>query len=98
MRGAMDQAWTTGVVLLSQLREAVRMMEGDLRMDRSLSDAPAVGSIAPSEEPLIIGADDGFVAALEAGEPELQAYFQSIFRWRSETAAPALEEVDADAA
>jgi hypothetical protein len=98
MRGAMDQAWTTGVVLLSQLREAVRMMEGDLRMDRSLSDAPAVGSIAPSEEPLIIGADDGFVAALEAGEPELQAYLQSIFRWRSETATPALEEVDVDAA
>ncbi len=92
-RCAMDQAWTTGVVLLSQLQEAVRMMEGDLRMDRSISDAPAVGTISASEEPLIIGADEGFVAALEAGEPELQEYLQSIFRWRNETAAPMLEEV-----
>ncbi|MBB3472777.1 ABC-three component system protein [Sphingomonas sp. BK345] len=98
MRGVMEQGWTTGVVLLSQLREAVRMMEGDLRMDRSISDAAAVGTIAPGEEPLIIGADDGFVAALEAGEPELRAYLQSIIRWRAESSAPTLEEVDHDAA
>lgn len=92
-RGARKQGWTTGVVLLSQLREAVRMMEGDLRMDQSISDVAAVGTIAPSEEPLIIGADDGFMAALEAGEAELQAYLQSIFRWRNEAAGPTREEV-----
>ncbi|MCQ8240496.1 ABC-three component system protein [Rhizosaccharibacter radicis] len=97
-RRAMNQAWTTGVVLLSQLREAVRMMEGDLRMDRSMSDAPAVGRIAPREEPLIIGADEGFITALEAGEPELRTYLQSIYRWRNETAASTLEEVAGDAA
>jgi len=85
-------------VLLSQLQEAVRMMEGDLRMDRSISDAPVVGTISVSEEPLIIGADEGFVAALEAGEPELQEYLQSIFLWRNETAASMLEEVADDAA
>lgn len=97
-RGVMDQAWTTGVVLLSQLQEAVRMMEGDLRMDRSISDAPTVGTILVREEPLIIGADEGFVAALEAGEPALQDYLQSIFRWRNATAAPKIEEVADDAA
>jgi hypothetical protein len=97
-RGVMDKTWTTGVVLLSQLREAVRMMEGDLRMDRSISDAPAVGTISASEEPLIIGADEGFLYALEAGELALQEYLQSIFRWRNETAAPMLEEVTDDAA
>lgn len=97
-RCVMDQAWTTDVVLLSHLQEAVRMMEGDLRMDRSISDAPAVGTISASEEPLIIGADDGFVAALEAGELELREYLQSIFRWRIEAAAPMLEEVADDAA
>jgi hypothetical protein len=97
-RGAMEQGWTTGIVLLSQLHEAVRMMEGDLRMDRSILDVAAVGIIAPSEEPLIIGADDGFVEALDAGEPDLRAYLQSILRWRNETASCALEEVDNDAA
>lgn len=96
MRAATEQGWTTGIVLLSQLREAVRMMEGDLRMDRSPSDSAAVGSIAPGEEPLIIGADESFVAALEAGEAELQYYLQSIFRWRNDTARPALEEADDD--
>ncbi len=93
-----DQAWTAGLVLLSQLQEAVRMMEGDLRMDQSISDVPAVGTISASEQPLIIGADEGFVSALEAGEPELQEYFRSIFRWRNVTAAPMLEEVADDAA
>jgi hypothetical protein len=97
-RGAMEQGWTTGIVLLAQLREAVRMMEGDLRMDRSITDVAAVGTIAPGEEPLIIGADDGFLEALEAGEPELQAYLQSILRWRNETATHTLEEVGVDAA
>jgi hypothetical protein len=79
-RAVMEQGWTTGVVLLSQLREAVRMMEGDLRMDRNFSDAASVGTIAPGEEPLIIGADETFVAALEAGESVVQEYFHSIFR------------------
>ncbi|TPN63622.1 hypothetical protein FJ986_23545 [Mesorhizobium sp. B1-1-1] len=97
-RNAMDQTWTTGVVLLSQLRQAVQMIEGDLRMDRSMSDAPAIGTIAASEGPLIIGADEGFVAALEVGELELRAYLQSIFRWRTETVTPTLEEVADDAA
>ena len=67
-------------------------------MDRSISDAPAVGTISASEEPLIIGADEGFVAALEAGDPELQEYLQSIFRWRNETTAQMLEEMANDAA
>jgi hypothetical protein len=97
-RAATEQGWTTGIVLLSQLREAARMMEGDLRIDRSISDLAAVGTIAPSEGPLIIGADESFVAALEAGEAEMRAYLQSIFRWRGETAGQALQEVDDDAA
>jgi hypothetical protein len=93
-RAATQQAWTTSVVLLAQLREAVQMMEGDLRMDRSFSDAPSVGIISPGDEPLIIGADDAFVAALEAGEPIVREYLQSIFRWRSQAARQALEEVN----
>lgn len=97
-RSAREQGWTTGIVLLSQLREAVRMMEGHLRMDRSMSDSAAVGTIAPGEEPLIIGADESFVAALEAGEAEMQTYLRSVLQWRSETAGQVLEEVDDGAA
>lgn len=93
-----DHAWSTSLVLLSHLQEAVRMIEGDIRLDRSISDLPAVGTISASEEPLIIGADEGFVSALEAGDPELQNYFQSILRWRNATAVPQLEEVNDDAA
>lgn len=88
-----QQAWTTGVVLLSQLREAFQMLEGDMRMDRSFSDPASVGMISPGEEPLIIGADEVFVSALEAGEPSVHDYLQSIFRWRSRTARESLEEV-----
>jgi hypothetical protein len=93
-RAATQQAWTTGIVLLAQLREAVQMMEGDLRMDRSFSDSASVGMISPGEEPLIIGADDAFVAGLEAGEPIVQEYLQSIFRWRSQAARQTLEGVN----
>ena len=96
-RGAVDRVWTTNLVLLSELQEAIRMMAGDLRMDKSISDRPAVGTISASEEPLIIGADEGFVAALEAGEPEVQHYLRSIFSWRNDTAST-LEEVTNDAA
>ncbi|AUX78316.1 ABC-three component system protein [Sinorhizobium fredii] len=85
-RAVLEQNWTVGVVLLSQLQTAARMMEGDLRMDRSFDDPGAVGVIAPGEEPLIIGADDGFVTALGAGALEVRGYLQSIFSWRNATA------------
>ncbi|KPH04380.1 hypothetical protein CO657_22905 (plasmid) [Rhizobium acidisoli] len=97
-RAAMEQGWTTGVVLLSQLREAALMMEGDLRMDRNISDAASVGRISPAEDPLVIGADDVFITALEAGETTMREYLRSIFEWRSRAAAQALEEVNDDAA
>jgi hypothetical protein len=97
-RAAREHGWTTAIVLLSQLRETVRMMEGELRMDRSPSDLATVGAIAPSDEPLVIGADDGFVAALETGESEMRAYLQSIFLWRSEAASQTLEEASSGAA
>ena len=96
MRAVSEQAWTTAVVLLSQLRDAMRMMEYDVRLDRSFSDAAAVGMISPAEEPLIIGADERFLEALEAGECAMQAYLHSIFRWRSEAANLTLEEVHDD--
>ena len=89
---ATRQSWSTGVVLLAQLKDAFQLIEGELRFDRAAGDPPRVGMISPGEEPLVIGADDVFVTALEAGEQSVQDYLQSIFRWRSEAARARLEE------
>jgi hypothetical protein len=89
---AMSQRWSTGVVLLAQLKDAFQLIEGELRFDRAAGDPPRVGMISLGEEPLVIGADDVFVTALEAGEQSVQDYLQSIFEWRSESARAGLEE------
>jgi hypothetical protein len=89
---ATRQSWSTGVVLLAQLKDAFQLIEGELRFDRAAGDPPRVGVISLGEEPLVIGADDVFVTALEAGEQSVQDYLQSIFRWRSESARAGLEE------
>ncbi|WP_321903925.1 ABC-three component system protein [Paraburkholderia tropica] len=89
---AMRQSWSTGIVLLAQLKDAFRLIEGELRFDRTAGDPPRVGMTSLGEGPLVIGADDVFVTALEAGEQSVQDYFQSIFRWRSEAAQAGLEE------
>ena len=89
---AMRQSWSTGVVLLAQLKDAFQLIESELRFDRAAGDPPRVGMISLGEEPLVIGADDVFVTALEAGEQSVQDYLQSIFKWRSEAARAGLEE------
>jgi hypothetical protein len=89
---ATRQSWSTGVVLLAQLKDAFQLIEGELRFDRAAGEPPRVGMISLGEEPLVIGADDVFVTALEAGEQSVQDYLQSIFRWRSEAARAGLEE------
>ena len=87
-----EQAWQAGVVLLSHLREAFQVMEGDTRFDKDIADTPAVGTISPAEEPLIIGADEVFLGALEAGEQPVRDYLQALFRRRSEASRRTLEE------
>ena len=89
---ATRQTWSTGVVLLAQLKDAFQLIEGELRFDRAASDPPKVGTTSRGEEPLVIGADEVFVSALEAGEQSVQDYLQSIFTWRSEAARAGLEE------
>tara|TARA_R110002020_G_scaffold993_6_gene4940 strand:- start:8544 stop:10967 length:2424 start_codon:yes stop_codon:yes gene_type:complete len=89
---ATRQSWSTGLVLLSQLKDAFQLIEGELRFDRAAGDPPKVGMISLGEEPLVIGADDQFVNALEAGEQSMQDYLKSIFRRRLEAARAGLEE------
>jgi hypothetical protein len=98
IRGGMmgQQTWTTSVVLLSELREAVQLIEGDLRLDQVVSDPPRVGVPSLSEKPIVIGADGAFLSALEEGNPAVQRFFQSIFQRRADAARQSLEEVNGD--
>ncbi|MBY5394197.1 hypothetical protein HFN01_05090 [Rhizobium leguminosarum] len=89
----MRRTWSTGVVLLAQLKDAFQLIEGERRFDRAAGDPPKVGTTSLAEEPLVIGADEIFVTALEAGEQTVQDYLQSIFTSRSEAARAGLEEV-----
>lgn len=86
--------WTTSVVLLSELSEAVQMMEGDVRMDQISSDRPKLGVPSLSERPIVIGANGEFLFALEEGALAVQRFFQSIFQRRADAARQSLEEVD----
>ena len=86
--------WTTGVVLLSQLRAAFRLVEGDARFDYDDDDPLRVGMVTPSDDPIILGADDVFLEALEAGEVAVSAYLQDVFALRSNSAIKRLEETE----
>lgn len=89
----MRQNWSTGVVLLAQLKDAFQLVEGERRFDLIAGDRPKVGTTSLGEEPLVIGADENFVTALEVGEQSVQDYLQSIFTSRSEAARAGLEEI-----
>lgn len=88
---ASRQAWTTGVVLLAQLKEAFQRLAREERFDRLIGEPARVGSVSAAEEPLVIGADDTFVDAVGAGEQSVRDYLSSIFRWRAELARATLE-------
>lgn len=96
IRGGMvgQHSWTTSVVLLSELSEAVQLMEGDLRLDQIVSDPPTVRGPSLGERPIVIGADGAFLSALEEGNLAVQRFFQSIFQRRADAARQSLEEVD----
>ncbi|ROR21410.1 hypothetical protein EC845_2227 [Comamonas sp. BIGb0124] len=88
------QTWTTTVVLLSQLGETVQMMEGDVRLDQEVTDPPKVGVPSLSERPIVIGADDAFLSAMEEGSPAVQQFFEAVFQRRADAARQSLQEVD----
>ena len=86
------QGWTTGVVLLSQLREAFLVIQGETRFDQTPGDISRVGGLSSRDDPLVIGADDVFISALGTGKQSVQDYLQSVFKWRSDAARASLEE------
>ncbi|NVD37651.1 hypothetical protein HT585_02190 [Ensifer sp. HO-A22] len=88
---AAAQAWTTGVVLLAQLREAFRLAERDVRFDHAPGDPAKVGDVLSDQEPLVIPADELFVIALEAGEQSMQQHLRSVIQWRATNNRASLE-------
>jgi hypothetical protein len=91
-RTAASQSWTTDVVLLSQLQEAVQLLEGDVRLDQSSMDPARVGRTSLADKPIIVGADDDFLVALQSGAPAVRQFFQAIFERRAIASQQSLEE------
>jgi len=91
-RTAASQAWTTNVVLLSQLQEVVRLLEADVRFDRNPTDVARLGLTSIADMPIIIGADDDFLMALQSGTLATKKYFQDIFDQRAILSQKSLEE------
>jgi hypothetical protein len=91
-RAAARQSWTTNIVLLSQLQEAVQLLEGDQRLDQSLIDSAKVGLISLADKPIVIGANEEFLIALQSGAPATQRFFRAIFERRAIASQQSLEE------
>ncbi|PIL39925.1 ABC-three component system protein [Massilia psychrophila] len=91
-RAAAGQSWTTNVVLLSQLQEAVQLLEGDQRLDQNLTDQARIGLISLADKPIVIGANEDFLMALQSGIPTVQHFFQAIFERRAIASQQSLEE------
>jgi hypothetical protein len=86
-----DRPWTTAIVLLAELRSAFRLLQGEPRLDRDEHAPALIGDPAVAERPLILGADDVFQAALEAGEHALATYLGEVLAWRAAAADNSLE-------
>jgi hypothetical protein len=86
------KVWTTSVVLLSQLREAVQFAEGEMRMDRSPADRSRIGSVSMNELPLIFAADETFLTSLAEGAASVRELLRRAFDRRANAGRAALEE------
>jgi hypothetical protein len=78
-------------VLLAELKVAAEFLFAEPRLDAFPGDRPLVGDATFAEQPLILGADDVFLDALEAGKPALSAYLNGIIGDRAATASSLIE-------
>jgi hypothetical protein len=85
------RAWTTSVVLLAELRTAVEVLRDEPRLDTFGQERPRIGDRIEADRPLLLGADERWLAAIERGIPSLTAYVQDVLRWRAEQAARLIE-------
>ncbi|MCX5581641.1 ABC-three component system protein [Kaistia terrae] len=83
--------WSAAIILLAELRVAAEFLYAEPRLDLRVGDRPRVGEVALAERPLILGADDVFLNALEAGRPALSAYLDGVIDARAAAAANLIE-------
>ena len=88
---AVMRSWSTPIVLLAELRAAVEVLRDEPRLDAFGLERPRIGAAAEVERPLILGADERWLNALEQGLPTLAAYIHDVLAWRAEQAASQIE-------
>ncbi|WP_091741902.1 ABC-three component system protein [Phenylobacterium immobile] len=86
-----ERPWSTQIVLLAELKAAFEFLRGEPRMDELIDDRPRVGEIAATERPLVLGADDQFLDALEQGLPALNIFLTGVLAWRADSARDLIE-------
>ena len=86
-----ERSWSAAVVLLSELKVAAEFLFSEPRLDARLEDRPRIGEVAHAERPLILGADDAFLDALEAGRSALSTYLGGIIAARAAAARCLIE-------
>ena len=86
-----DRAWSTPVVLLSELQVAVDFLRPAPRLDEVMTPSPLLGRLGAQERPLIMGADEAFRDALEQGRPALHQYLAEILDQRAVAAGMLIE-------
>lgn len=87
-----ERAWSAAIVLLAELKVAAEFLFAEPRLDARVEDRPRVGEIAFGERPLILGADEVFLDALEAGRPALSAYLNEVIGARAAAASRLIED------
>lgn len=87
-----ERTWSAAIVLLAELKVAAEFLFAEPRLDARLEDRPRVGELAFAERPLILGADDVFLDALEAGRPALSAYLNDVIGARAVAASRLIED------
>lgn len=87
-----ERTWSAAIVLLAELKVAAEFLFAEPRLDAQFGDRPRVGEIALAERPLILGADDVFLDALEAGRTALTAYLNDVIGTRADAASRLIED------
>jgi hypothetical protein len=87
-----SRPWSTGVVLLSELKSAFQQLQGEPRLNRGFDQLrPLIDEPGPAERPLVLGGDSVFQQALIAGEQAIAEYLSRVFQSRTAAAEQSLE-------
>ena len=86
-----ERSWSASVVLLAELKVAAEFLFAEPRLNAINGSRPLLGDATFAEQPIILGADDVFLDALEAGTPALSAYLNEIIGARAAVASSLIE-------